>query len=138
MAARANKILHDDQTRAKPYYVYFVREGNEIVYIGKGSGYRRRVQEKRFGLPTVIEKWFQTEESAFRAEAALIAMHKPRLNKAKGGYGGVCGRMDRDDRLIRDVGARAFAARVILAVKQISPNLVAGVDFERVNEVAYG
>lgn len=127
MAARTVKIRHDEETRA---YVYKIERDGQVIYIGKGTGRRFHNQKRRFGGDdgsAIIERC-KSETHAFKRERELIAEMGPQLNKCAGGNGGrkkrVYYRRSKDEMLMAKIGTRAFAARVLLAVRRTRPELV--------------
>ncbi len=76
------------------YYVYIAKIGEEVVYIGKGSG--RRLEHVNSGtsnnyylnkahfegvvMDVEMAETFELEQDALDREAALIAEHNPRWN----------------------------------------------------------
>ena len=80
MAARLRKTQKDETWK---YYVYQFFLDDVCVYVGKGSGFRFKTQEKRFNLyKGMIVAYFLTERDALTHEMMLIKMLKPQLNKA--------------------------------------------------------
>jgi hypothetical protein len=74
------------------FYLYRIFQGEETLYIGKGSGYRLSHQKRRFQADgEIIVDGIESEADAYRQERALIALHKPPLNKHVGGNGGWSG-----------------------------------------------
>jgi hypothetical protein len=74
------------------FYLYRIFQGEETLYIGKGSGYRLSHQKRRFRADgEIIVDGIESETDAYRQERALIALHKPPLNKHVGGNGGWSG-----------------------------------------------
>ena len=86
--------------------------------MGKGSGRRLLAQERRFGMPGEIVRWFHRESAAYNLEAKLIAKHKPVHNRCAGGGGAITRRksipLDPMFAEIERVGSRLFAGRELL------------------------
>lgn len=70
------------------FYIYCFREGEAILYVGKGTGCRMRQQEKRFSLPGEILERIDCEDRAYQRERYWISVLKPTENKNAGGGGG--------------------------------------------------
>jgi hypothetical protein len=136
MAARLNPA-HDQRTRgrkssghfskhARDFYVYGFSVAGKFVYIGKGSGRRFEAQIKNFShIPQCIGGIiadFSRERSAYDKEAKMIALHKPTLNKVKGGGGSLkrifAPKMPAAERAMyremEKLGTRVYAARMLL------------------------
>jgi predicted GIY-YIG superfamily endonuclease len=76
------------------YYVYIARIGEEIVYIGKGSGkrfehvnsgtshnyYLNKAHFEGVVMDVQVAEEFELEKDALAREAQLIEEHKPRWN----------------------------------------------------------
>lgn len=74
------------------FYLYRIFQGEETLYIGKGSGYRLSHQKRRFKADgEIIVDGVADEADAYRRERALIAEHNPPLNRDAGGRGGWSG-----------------------------------------------
>ncbi len=84
MAARIRKHHQDCNKR---FYVYHVKDGDKVVYVGKGSGRRNYVQQRHFKLPVFIVEWFSSENAAYAREVEMIASLAPCFNKHPGGNG---------------------------------------------------
>jgi hypothetical protein len=116
MAARVNKIRHDEETRR--FYVYELSDGSSVQYVGKGIGRRLRSQIARTGLFGEIVRRFKTEREAYRYEVQLIAKLSPPLNRNGGGGGNRTSRraaiVPKWMRDIEAIGTRVYAARVLL------------------------
>jgi len=143
MAARINKPLHDEKTKSDwRFYVYDILdcEGNPI-YVGKGSGCRRKVSERyRGGASSIEAARFFDEEDAYRYEIERIADINPMLNKHIGGNGARCSvvktkkiKIDAQTRLMNKIGTRAYAARMLLSYYNAYKYLESKVD--RKNEI---
>lgn len=118
MAARTVKIRHDEETRAKRFYVYQLSDGLTIQYVGKGTGRRLKNQMARTGLFGEIVKRFKSERDAYRHEIKLIAEISPPLNRNGGGGGPATRRRaERKPKWVCDIeaiGTRMYAARMLL------------------------
>lgn len=76
------------------FYVYAFRDDNgDLAYIGKGTGKRFQKQKTHMARKGITQGeivWQSgSERRAYRMERALIARHRPWLNKQPGGYGGL-------------------------------------------------
>ena len=125
------------------FYVYAIKnEQGSIVYIGKGSGRRFEVQKKNFKLFGEILETFATEKLAYAKEVEFISLHKPSLNKCKGGNGCTATkkRIIKQDyeKLIERIGSRACAARLLLSYNKVNPSLIDQSKVDLFREVAYG
>ena len=125
------------------FYVYAIKnEQGSIVYIGKGSGRRFEVQKKNFKLSGKILETFATEKLAYAKEVEFISLHKPSLNKCKGGNGCTATkkRIVKQDyeKLIERIGSRACAARLLLSYNKVNPSLIDQSKVDLFREVAYG
>ena len=125
------------------FYVYAIKsEQGSIVYIGKGSGRRFEVQKKNFKLSGEILETFATEKLAYAKEVEFISLHKPSLNKCKGGNGCTATkkRIVKQDyeKLIERIGSRACAARLLLSYNKVNPSLIDQSKVDLFREVAYG
>ena len=137
MAGRPMNRLHQEDVRK--FYVYAVRDCEEIVYIGKGSGRRWLVQQKRFGLPVDVLEHHKSEKDAYAAEVRLIALHSPAHNKCKGGNGPSCkrktARKDKWSENVNRIGSRRYAAMLAIAY---GANILPKSKVEDLRRVAYG
>ena len=125
------------------FYVYAIKnEQGSIVYIGKGSGRRFEVQKKNFKLSGEILETFATEKLAYAKEVEFISLHKPSLNKCKGGNGCTATkkRIVKQDyeKLIERIGSRACAARLLLSYNKVNPSLIDQSKVDLFRKVAYG
>jgi hypothetical protein len=125
------------------FYVYAIKdEEGAIVYIGKGSGRRFEVQKKNFKLFGEILETFASERLAYAKEVELISLHKPSLNKCKGGNGCTVTkkRLVKQDyeKLIERIGSRAYAARLLLSYNKMNPKVIDQSKVDLFREVAYG
>lgn len=77
-----------ERTRAAKFYIYCFREGEAVLYVGKGTGGRLKMQEKRFSLPGEILERLDCEDLAYQRERHWISMLMPSENKNAGGGGG--------------------------------------------------
>lgn len=118
MAARKEKITHDDKKR---FYVYrFIDDNGIVAYVGKGSGERFSVQFRKLNMTGDIISWHSIEKSAYAEEVKAIARLKPYMNKCKGGNGPMATPAKRVPRdkfyvLCDKIGTRAVAARICLS-----------------------
>lgn len=126
------------------FYIYRIfGYWGETLYIGKGSGRRLASQKRKFGCDGEIIYRCRDEKSAYRAEVRFIKKLKPSLNKNGGGLGGYTGRgMTADERLMKQIGTRAFAARILLWCYH-HPNdeihkLIDHTKYDEYRQVAYG
>jgi len=125
------------------FYVYAIKnEEGSIVYIGKGSGRRFEVQKKNFKLSGEILETFASEKLAYAKEVEFISLHKPILNKYKGGNGctAIKKRIVKQDyeKLIERIGSRACAARLLLSYNKVNPKMIDQSKVDLFREVAYG
>jgi hypothetical protein len=125
------------------FYVYAIKnEEGSIVYIGKGSGRRFEVQKKNFELSGEILETFASEKLAYAKEVEFISLHKPSLNKCKGGNGCTATnkRIVKQDyeKLIERIGSRACAARLLLSYNKVNPKMIDQSKVDLFREVAYG
>lgn len=123
MAARTVKIRHDEETRARRFYVYKLMDEQVVAYIGKGSGYRLNNQIRAYGLPGEVVATFEREKDAYAFEIKAIAELKPLLNRHKGGNGPRCKPFRKPRKPvwlieIERIGTRAYAARLLLKFSQ--------------------
>ncbi len=72
------------------WFVYKIVRDGEIVYIGKGAGYRHRASAKKHDGVSEIVVHFPKEQEAFEFEKLLIAEIRPACNRSAGGDGGQC------------------------------------------------
>lgn len=96
---------------------------------------------RRYGLPGEIIKRFKREAGAYAFEIKMIAALAPSLNKHPGGNGPWAeGRpvYPEFDRIIADIGARAYAARLWLACAKAAPHMVDLSKLDALKAVAYG
>lgn len=95
------------------FYVYewFIKETNEVIYVGKGKGKRYKVRKhnrlfdemiKRFECESRIIKYFENEEDAFKYEYERIeymkSVNQCVCNINKGGSGGTISWWDDETR----------------------------------------
>lgn len=102
------------------FYVYQLTHGDEIMYVGKGSGTRLQRQIHDFGLKGSVIARFKREKDAYAHEIHVIADLSPRLNRHAGGNGNMATPAKRharskDEILMNRIGTRAYAARFLLA-----------------------
>ena len=100
-------------------YVYAIKAGDQIIYIGKGVGRRASVSARRCGGEWEILKSFTKEDAAFAYEREMIALHKPSMNICAGGNGGrarpkAIPRKPKWLTEIERIGTRVYAARFLL------------------------
>jgi hypothetical protein len=135
MAATKGRKPNFIMTHEPQFYVYqFVVDGVP-KYIGKGTGRRLKNQERNFGMPGEIVKWFKSEKAAYDFEFRLIAKHRPAWNVVAGGGGAVTRKRDqlpawiaRIHAEMRRVGSRVYAARELLKLdlgNRITPEQMA-------------
>lgn len=124
------------------FYVYDILDSTgNVVYVGKGSGDRCRTSmRQQGGVSVCINAYFKRECDAYAYEVVRIAEIAPTLNRHAGGNGSRATpapeyRPDATDKLIAQIGTRAYAARLLLrfAADQFSASKV---DFFR--KVGYG
>ena len=73
---------------ARQCYVYVIKDGDAVLYVGKGSGRRRYQSAKRFNAAPDVLEWCATDDVAFERERYWIEQLKPTENKCPGGNGG--------------------------------------------------
>lgn len=123
------------------FYVYeLVSSGGAVMYVGKGSGYRLRVQIKDFGLSGYEVARFRVEKDAYAFERDRIAEVQPLLNIHPGGNGSTVtvprkARVTEFEREYQRIGGRVMAARFLLnfAANRIDPS-----NLDKLRQVAYG
>lgn len=137
MAARIRKH-HQDEIR---FYVYALKdEAGRVMYVGKGSGRRLECQKRKFGLAGEILERHASEAKAYAAEVRLIAEMNPPLNKHPGGNGSRA-KAERVPSWVRDmsrIGTQRFAARLLMSVLRVRPDLIPASKVEAIRQVAYG
>lgn len=137
MAARVNRIRHDDETRP---YVYCLKDGEAVCYVGKGTGRRLEVQKRKHRLDGVVLERCKNETEAFKRERHYIQVFRPFLNRCAGGNGGRRKKrgMSRSNyyAVIEGLGSRVFSARLLLAVAKVAPHLVT-IPLEELRRIAY-
>lgn len=74
------------RTRRPKFYVYLIGDMESPEYIGKGSGRRLNVQERKMG-PGCKLAMFWSENDAYSFEREKIAELSPAMNKHPGGNG---------------------------------------------------
>ena len=79
------------------FYLYRIFDGEQTLYIGKGSGSRLARQKRRFQVAGEIIARFADEDEAYAEERRLISLHKPPFNKHPGGMGGRYGAQTRKE-----------------------------------------
>lgn len=126
------------------FYIYRIfGQMGETLYIGKGCGNRLRVQKRKFGCDGEILQRYRSEAAAYKAEVRLIKRFDPPLNKNLGGAGGCAGKgSNATMRLIKRIGTRAYAARILLWCYH-HPNdelhkLVDHRKYDQIRRIAYG
>lgn len=142
MAAR-KQLWHPDAVR---FYVYaVVAESGLPIYVGKGSGHRAARSAKKHGGRAVILERFSSEKAAYAAEKRHIAELSPHANVCAGGNGARAVkrrvRVSAEDREMRRVGTRVFAARFLcskLDETNIAQFGVSKVELDRCRQVARG
>ena len=124
------------------FYVYLIEDGSNAHYVGKGSGSRLRVQQRRYGLPGRILERFISERAAFAAERKWIALLKPCENRCPGGNGGTVRipalRKPNWVSKIEQMGTRVYAARILLDVYRVAPHMAEPSKVDVIRQVAYG
>lgn len=108
--------------RPMKHYVYELQQDGITHYVGKGSGRRLAVQERRFGMSGRIVKNFDSAAQAYKFEKSHIAAVNPVLNKCAGGNGGRNKRVSRTPKdwlRIVEVGTRVYAARLLLEFEHL-------------------
>lgn len=148
---------------AAKFYIYCFREGEAVLYVGKGTGRRLKQQEKRFGVAGQILEYADSEEAAYRRECHWIALLMPTENKNKGGGGSYSDpnpipialrgqvslaewkrhkrEADKESREIAELGTQKYAARAILRFVNNDNCEQLGVsasDLDKVRSVANG
>lgn len=127
----------------KKFYVYALRDGDTVAYVGKGSGYRLRVQQERFGLVGDKLEEFDDERAAYQAERKWIKELKPELNKHPGGNGCVCRKVKRERKPkwlcgMELIGTRRYSALLLLACERSSPGIIDASKIDAIRQVACG
>ncbi len=152
MAAGKNK---ETENILKPFYVYeILDEHGNVIYIGKGCKYRVNSSLRiRGGKSYKIVKRFEHESAAYSFEKLHISKHKNLLNQDKGGSGGYVTKGTKEERLIAEIGLKAYTARILLnyynAFKCLASKVdkyytketqqaFSNLDISRLMEVAYG
>lgn len=126
------------------FYVYKFSDAVGVVYVGKGSGRRFAVQQRRFDCDGEIVDWFLTEAAAYAAERRYIASLQPRVNVHPGGNGSrvkVANRIRRKafwERNFEKIGSRRYAAMLLLACERSQPGVVDSSKIEQIRQVADG
>jgi hypothetical protein len=123
------------------FYVYkLIDDCGVVQYVGKGSGYRLRAQQRRYGLQGEVIERFTKERDAYKAEVRWIASLAPPLNKHPGGNGSWAIKRrehkTKEMREIERIGTRAYAARILLRFDRSlysDPSKL-----EAIRQVAYG
>lgn len=136
--------------RPEIFYVYAVKDGESIVYIGKGTGRRLKVSARKHGGTAEILQRFASEDKAFAYERKMIAAHSPTNNRCAGGNGGRA-QPRKPKRIpawwrkqiaeIERVGSRVYSARFLvdrMDERNCEQWGVSKVDLFRLREVAYG
>lgn len=125
------------------FYVYgLYRPDGSLAYIGKGSRYRAQASAKREKnlKPREILRC-RREKDAYAHERRLIAELRPPLNKAPGGNGSRATRvrvvLSKEMRLMQQIGTKAYAARILLAVARVRPDLVDMSKIELFRQIAW-
>ncbi len=125
---------------AARFYVYRFDDAGGCVYVGKGSGRRFNVQQRKFACDGRIVEWFKTESKAYEAERRLIAQLMPRLNVHAGGNGSrATRRVNRRPSwqiAIERMGTRKYAARILLACERSVPGILKASDLDQIRMVA--
>ena len=134
--------------RDRRSYVYIIRDGHSVLYVGKGTGRRAKESARKHGGEAVIAEWFDDESKAFARERELIAELLPLNNISPGGNGGRSKpkaespearrnrkEFERFEREYHEVGPRRYVARFLLSrfANQIAPSKL-----EMVRQVAHG
>lgn len=126
---------------AARFYVYLLEDGDVPAYVGKGSGGRLAVQERRFALPGRVLERFDSEKAAYAAERKWIARLKPYHNRCAGGNGSRAMRLPNTPRwvsAIERMGTRVYAARILLACDRASLGIVDPSKIDAIRNVANG
>jgi len=120
------------------FYVYALKQGDVVAYVGKGSGKRLEAQKRKFRLDGDKLETFTSEAKALIAERKWILILCPELNRCAGGNGGrVKRRIVRSnwERMIAR-NSRGYAARLLLGVERSVSGLVDPSKLEAIRQVA--
>ena len=126
MAGRPMGRLHQDDVR---FYVYALRHGDQVCYVGKGSGNRFEQQKLAYGLDGEIIERFSNETKAYEAERKHIGRLNPHLNILPGGNGSRAiprrqPRLTKWEREIQAIGTKAYCARLLLGCERSRPGIL--------------
>ncbi len=144
-------VWHKDRFR---FYVYRIIDINDIVvYIGKGSNNRLKVQMRSFKKRGEEIAFFKKETEAYKFEREMIKFYQPSLNRHPGGNGSVVTKkVFRDcrtkteklwDKCFEELGSRVYTARYILinlsAFRKAGVTIASKVEeIEQLRQIAYG
>jgi hypothetical protein len=122
------------------FYVYALTDGDQVVYVGKGSGRRLHVQRRTHGCDGYEVARFKRERDAYAHEIRVIAELSPARNKHPGGNGSRAtpARTPRAPAWMKEIdriGSRVYAARLLLSrfAHIVDPSKV-----DAIRRVAYG
>lgn len=123
-------------------YVYAIRDGESVLYVGKGSGHRLATQCRAFGFGGDILEECRNDTLAFQAERKWIAKLRPTLNRCSGGNGNrrkaSNERKSAWERTFDLVGSKRYSARLLLACERSRPGSVDPSKIEQIRQVAHG
>lgn len=123
-------------------YVYALRDGDTIAYVGKGSGSRLNAQKRSFGLEGDKLEDGLTDTQAFAAERKWIAKLSPTLNRCAGGNGNrarrIVNRTPKWEREIDAVGSRRYAAILLMGCERSRPGIIDPSKIDAIRQVANG
>jgi hypothetical protein len=122
------------------FYVYeILSDAGDIIYVGKGSGNRINVSKRhQAGFEAREVARFFNELDAYDFEVKHIAETNPQNNKHAGGNGSFSGfvknssgYVSKEVRDMRRIGARAYAARLLINYVSAYKELISKVDLTK-------